>query len=155
MKAQIKLHHDNKFKATSNAHADPGHRGTCARHIWQEPAAYFEQPALKVTKLFIYISCLNLNSLPVWNARHTWQEIEIGMVKHTEWRTRAGRQAQQNWLDTNVQGVLEKVESRGICLVNTLLNGLKERVYNKEEVTYIENCRRVLDIQVLDWCLDI
>ena len=69
------------------------------------------------------------------------------MVKPTEWRTRAGRQAQQDWLDTNVQGVVEKVESIGNCLVNSLLDGLKERVYDKEEVTYIENCRRVLDIQ--------
>ena len=46
-----------------------------------------------------------------------------------------------------MQGVVKKVESRGICLVNSLLDGLKERVYDKEEVTYIENCRRVLDIQ--------
>ena len=77
----------------------------------------------------------------------SYMQVEIGMVKPTEWRTRAGRQAQQDWLDTNVQGVVEKVESRGICLVNFLLDGLKERVYDKEEVTYIENCRRVLDIQ--------
>ena len=31
--------------------------------------------------------------------------------------------------------------------MNFLLEGLKERVYDKDEVSYIENCRRILDIK--------
>ena len=77
----------------------------------------------------------------------TYMDVNIGIVKPTEWRTRAGRQAHQDWLDTNVQGIIEKVKNRGINLLNFLIDGLQEKVYEKNEITYIENCRRILDIQ--------
>ena len=61
----------------------------------------------------------------------TYMDVNIGMVKPTEWRTRAGQPANKQWLDMNV-------------MVKFLYEGLKEKVYEKEEVTYIENCRRIL-----------
>ena len=77
----------------------------------------------------------------------SYMDVIIGMVKPAEWRTRAGTQASKEWLDMNVQGVVEKVGERGINLVKFLFEGLKEKVYEKEEITYIENCRRILDIK--------
>ena len=53
----------------------------------------------------------------------------------------------QQWLDMNVMGVVQKVGDRANNLVKFLYEGLKEKVYEKEEVTYIENCRRILDLR--------
>ena len=39
----------------------------------------------------------------------------------------------------NVMGVVEKVGERANNLVEFMYEGLKEKVYEKEEVTYIEN----------------
>jgi hypothetical protein len=43
------------------------------------------------------------------------------------------------WLDMNVMGVVEKVGERANNVVKLMYEGLKEKVYEKEEVTYIEN----------------
>ena len=55
------------------------------------------------------------------------------------------------WLDMYVKGLLEKVYQRGSDLIKFLKCGLKDKVYEKSEVEYIEISRTILDMQ--SWVL--
>ena len=77
----------------------------------------------------------------------TYQGLNMGMVRAEDYRTRAGSKVNSDWLQVNVEGVLEKVEQRGRELISFLVKGLREKVYTNTDVILVENCRKILDVR--------
>ena len=77
----------------------------------------------------------------------TYRDINLGMVRQEEYRTRAGSQTNLQWLEVDVEGVVSKVQARMVTLVKFLRQGLSERVYTSSEVIQIEHSRKLLNLK--------
>ena len=77
----------------------------------------------------------------------TYRDINLGMVRQEEYRTRAGSRTNLQWLEVDVEGVVSKVQARMVALVKFLRQGLSEKVYTSSEVIQIEQSRKLLNLK--------
>ena len=61
--------------------------------------------------------------------------------------TRREADVNTQWLEVDVDGVVGKVEGRGVDLASFLQKGLREKVYTQADVEEVENTRKLLDLR--------
>ena len=76
-----------------------------------------------------------------------YRGLNLGMVVEEAYRTRAGTRLNLDWLEVDLQEVVNKVLKRATELVTFVEGRLREKVYTNTEVIRVENCRRLLDLQ--------
>ena len=77
----------------------------------------------------------------------TYRDLDLGMVVEEAYRTRACTRLNLDWLEVDLQEVVNKVLKRATELVTFVEGRLREKVYTNTEVIRVENCRRLLDLQ--------
>ena len=77
----------------------------------------------------------------------TYQGVNIGMMRHEVYRSRAGSSINSRSLKEKLKEVVEKVDKRRNELLEFIEKGLQEKVYSNHDVMEVENCRKILDVK--------
>ena len=82
-----------------------------------------------------------------YNANQTYKKVILGALREDGSKTREGFSVQAANKVLNKESVFNNVFSRARDVASFLYEGLKERVYNNEDVIVIGKMRRILDLK--------